>query len=66
MRIKLFPERISKQSAKGNIAIGNFCGIIAQSSIKSVKTTKLACIYQLLCLFLILFIIHGKQNKCNG
>ena len=44
VRMRLLAERISKHSAKGNIAGGILCGIIAQSPIKSVKTAKLTSI----------------------
>ena len=37
---RMLAERISKQSAKGNTANGNLCGITSQSNIKSVKTIK--------------------------
>jgi len=66
VKIRLLAERTSKQSAKGNTAKSNLCGIIAQSSIKSVKTIKLSTMYRLFCRFLTLFIIHGRQNRCNG
>ena len=42
------------------------CGITGKSSIKSVKTMKLSTMYRLFCRFLTLFIIHGRQNRCNG
>jgi hypothetical protein len=42
--MRLLAERISKHSAKGNTAGGILCGIIVQSPIKSVKTTKLTSI----------------------
>ena len=44
VRMRLLAERISKHSAKGNIAGGILCGIIVQSPIKSVKTAKLTSI----------------------
>ena len=62
-KIRLLAERTSKQSAKGNTAKSILCGIIAQSSIKSVKTAQFVLMYQLFCRFLTLFIIHGRQNK---
>ena len=37
VRIRLLAERISKQSAKGNTANGNLCGITSQSNIKVLK-----------------------------
>jgi hypothetical protein len=61
VKIRLLAERTSKQSAKGNTAKSILCGIIAQSSIKSVKTAQFVLMYQLFCRFLTLFIIHGAK-----